>query len=322
TETDNSGTSEHSTEATENLGSQDTNAEADQTATEATAAELAETEKSAAQEPAKAPTRPARRIGRGGPAQPVRPGDRRPNSRKAKKERLERNRAKRRKPITAAKAGRMATSTIVMFVVVGIAALAIIGYAVYRTYDASRPFGQQRAQKIDGVVNYREKDPKMLSRNHVAGPVKYKGSPPVGGNHNQAWETCMGEVFAQQIPKEHAVHSLEHGAVWITYNPNLPRAEVDKLAKKVRGEDFMLMSPYPGLKSPISLQAWGFQLKLKSANDSRIQKFIVAFRKEASVEPGSGCSDGVLVTGDQPTNDPQAGMGGAPVGGLPPELGQ
>jgi hypothetical protein len=35
---------------------------------------------------------------------------------------------------------------------------------------------------------------------------------------------------------------MEHGAIWITYQPNLPKAEVDQLAKKVKGHDFTLMS--------------------------------------------------------------------------------
>ncbi len=213
----------------------------------------------------------------------------------------------RGRTVRAAKANRMATGTIVMFVVVGIAALAIVGYAVFKTYDSSRPFGQQRAQQIDGLVNYRAKDPKMLTRKHVDGPVAYKVSPPVGGNHYPVWEKCEGDVYAQPLPNERAVHSLEHGAVWITYRPDLPKADVDKLAKKVRGQEYMLMSPYPGLKSAVSLQAWGFQLKLDSVNDPRLDEFIVAFRKTASVEPGSNCG--------LPQDANQGGIPGAPPGG-------
>jgi hypothetical protein len=93
---------------------------------------------------------------------------------------------------------------------------------------------------------------------------------------------------------------LEHGAVWITYRPDLPRDQVDKLASKVRGQEYMLMSPYEGLDKPISLQAWGYQLKVNNAGDKRIDDFIGALRQNAAVEPGASCSSGVTATGTTP----------------------
>jgi hypothetical protein len=96
------------------------------------------------------------------------------------------------------------------------------------------------------------------------------------------------------------VHSLEHGAVWVTYRPDLPKDQVDTLASKVRGQEFMLMSPYEGLDKPISLQAWGYQLKVDSASDERVDEFIRSLRSNASIEPGIGCSGGVTATGTTP----------------------
>ncbi|TQS40873.1 DUF3105 domain-containing protein [Cryptosporangium phraense] len=202
----------------------------------------------------------------------------------------------------------MPWGNIVLGGIVAIVALSIIGYGVWYSWDASKPFGERRSQQIDGMVNYRAKDVKWLTRNHVTGTVKYQTSPPVGGNHNGTWENCNGDVYAKQIPNEHAVHSLEHGAVWVTYNPNLPAAQVEELAKKVKGKDYMLMSPYPGLDKPISLQAWGFQLKVDNASDKRIDQFINQFRLNASVESGAVCSNGVTVTGTTPQEQGDADM--------------
>lgn len=78
---------------------------------------------------------------------------------------------------------------------------------------------------------------------HIETKVTYKENPPMGGEHNPAWQTCA--VYDQPINNENAVHSLEHGAVWITYRPDLPKDQVDKL-KELASRDYMLMSPYRG----------------------------------------------------------------------------
>jgi hypothetical protein len=187
-------------------------------------------------------------------------------------------------------------------VAVVVAAAGMITYAAIQAKDAGQPFPDQPAQQVEGVVNFRDKDPDMLTRNHVEGPVEYKIAPPVGGDHNTIWQNCQGDVYAAQIANEHAVHSLEHGAVWITYRPNLPAAQVDALADKVRGNDYMLMSPYPGLDKAVSVQAWGFQLKVDDASDERIDKFIRGYVRKSSVEPGATCGQGITQTGTAPAS--------------------
>jgi Protein of unknown function (DUF3105) len=56
------------------------------------------------------------------------------------------------------------------------------------------------------------------------------------------------------------------------------------------------------LGSPISLQAWGYQLKVDNASDSRIDAFMRALRKNAAQEQGASCSNGITVTGTTPHN--------------------
>jgi hypothetical protein len=198
-----------------------------------------------------------------------------------------------------------------LFVTVGLIAAGIIGYGGYAVYQNGRSW-QDRAASIDGIVDYRAKDPNapdyVDSRQgfyrHLEGAVQYPVQPPVGGRHNAAWQRCQGDVYDAPIANEHALHSLEHGAVWITYRPDLPKDQVEALAAKVRGTDHMLMSPFEGLDRPISLQAWGFQLKLDNANDGRIDEFIRALRVNASTEGNATCSTGnyVNVTGTTPRN--------------------
>jgi Protein of unknown function (DUF3105) len=193
-------------------------------------------------------------------------------------------------------------------------AISIIGFGAWKVYEKDhQPPWQERAASIEGIHNYLETnkdwfvyDPNV--GNHKAGVLTYPIYPPVGGVHNGQWQNCMGDVYPAAIPKEQATHSLEHGAVWIAYRPDLPADQVEKLASKVRNVEFTLMSPYPGLDAPISLQAWGYQLKLDNANDGRIDDFINALRKNTSQEPQAGCSGGITDTGDVPLDL-------APIGG-------
>ncbi|HEV7650623.1 MAG TPA: DUF3105 domain-containing protein [Actinophytocola sp.] len=135
--------------------------------------------------------------------------------------------------------------------------------------------------------------------------VAYDQSPPFGGPHDQAWANCAGTVYTKAVRNENMVHALEHGSVWIAYNPDkIKGGALDTLKKKVDGQPYMMLSPYPGLDKPISLQSWGHQLKLDSADDERVDQFITSLRenKYTHPEPGGRCdSDG---TGFDPTNPP------------------
>ncbi|MGB9377032.1 MAG: DUF3105 domain-containing protein, partial [Mycobacteriales bacterium] len=195
-----------------------------------------------------------------------------------------------RAPVAPIKPG-LPWGMIAIGIAIAIFAVAVIGYAAYTVNQAGKP----PQDRISGVQNFRKTE--KLSRNHVKGHVKYPQSPPVGGDHNSLWQNCTGNVYLAQIANEHAVHSMEHGAVWITYRPDLPKNQIAKLSGKVENVPYMMMSPYPGQKSPISLQAWGYQLAVKDASDKRIGEFITGFREKASVEPGSVCSGGTLKTG-------------------------
>jgi hypothetical protein len=202
-----------------------------------------------------------------------------------------------RRPITPVKVNQgRPWGPIALFSIVGLLAVAIIGYGAYAVYQGGRSW-KDKATSISGISDYFKTKPTMVtSRNHKTGSLTYQTSPPAGGDHNPTWERCMGDVYDSQVPNENAVHSLEHGAVWITYNPSLAKAQIDKLASKVRGHDFMLMSPYPGQDKPISLQAWGYQLKVDNASDGRIDQFITALRQNASLETGAVCSAGNYTT--------------------------
>ncbi|WP_190821600.1 DUF3105 domain-containing protein [Saccharopolyspora pogona] len=109
--------------------------------------------------------------------------------------------------------------------------------------------------------------------------VAYDHSPPFGGPHDGIWADCTGVVYPDAVRTENMVHSLEHGAVWIAYNPDkVDEPGLERLKARVDAKPYTMMSPYPGLDSAISLQSWGHQLKVDRADDQRIDQFITALR--------------------------------------------
>ncbi|MFE7718816.1 DUF3105 domain-containing protein [Nocardia rhizosphaerihabitans] len=137
--------------------------------------------------------------------------------------------------------------------------------------------------------------------------VAYPAIPPLGGPHDSRWAACDGVVYDKGVRTENMVHSLEHGAVWIAYNPDKVNAE-DRaaLAARVQDRPYTVMSPIPGMDHPISLQSWGHQLKLDSADDPRIDQFIVALRENpyTTPEPGATCSSPLFDRTNPPPFDP------------------
>jgi hypothetical protein len=155
----------------------------------------------------------------------------------------------------------------------------IVAAAALFAYLLTRP----DATDIGGMRSYPN-----LARNHVTGSVTYAQTPPAGGNHAAVPLTCG--IYSEPAPNENAVHSLEHGALWITYRPGLPAGQLTILKNLVRGDGHRLLSPYAGLPAPIVATAWGTQLSLNNADDPRLQRFAKAYTQGPTTpEPGAVC---------------------------------
>src|SRR3954451_9382453 len=130
-----------------------------------------------------------------------------------------------------------------------------------------------------------------LTQNHVTTKVTYKQTPPVGGDHNPVWLNCG--IYTSPVANENAVHDLEHGAVWITYQPTLAKADIAKLTSVAKGQTYLDLSPYPGLPAPVVVSAWGKQLVLTGASDPRLEAFIKKYKQGSQTpEPGATCTGG------------------------------
>ena len=159
-------------------------------------------------------------------------------------------------------------------------AVALLALLAVSCTHASKP------PRIDGVVEYRG-----LSHSHEP-PYSYAQTPPVGGAHSPVWLTCA--VYTEPVPDVNAVHSMEHGAVWITYRPTLSQADLDALHRfQGLNPNYVLMSPYPGLPSAVVASAWGLQLRVDRVDDPRIGEFVKAYAGgNQGGEAAVGCARG------------------------------
>jgi len=202
-----------------------------------------------------------------------------------------------RQPVGQARR-RQAAGRRVIIAAVALAALAAAGY-----YAVGEPEAESAELDIQADVLTAT----YQAAQHLNGPITYRETPPMGGPHNPIWQNCG--IYGFPIHNEHAVHSLEHGAVWITYRPDLPAADVERL-RGLASDDYMLLSPYPGLPAPVVASAWNHQIQLTGAEDPRLPTFIRTYKNNPRTTPefGATCAGGLSVSAEANSLNLAGGM--------------
>ncbi|MEU0882224.1 DUF3105 domain-containing protein [Lentzea sp. NPDC005914] len=148
--------------------------------------------------------------------------------------------------------------------------------------------------------------------------VAYDQTPAFGGPHDSQWADCTGVVYDKAVRTENMVHGLEHGAVWIAYNPDQVKDDaLAKLKTKVEGVPYMMLSPFPGLDKPVSLQSWGHQLKVDKADDERVDQFISSLLRNPNTYPevGASCENTQFLSNPAPFVADKPGADAVPMDG-------
>ena len=135
--------------------------------------------------------------------------------------------------------------------IIGAATAAVLAIAGAVTISIVRE--QASKPSLSAVQSY------TVKQGHVTTAVTYAQTPPAGGEHAPVWLNCG--TYPKPVPNENAVHAMEHGAVWVTYRPDLPAAQVQQLRQAIP-DTYAVLSPYPGLPAPVVASAWGKQLAL------------------------------------------------------------
>lgn len=165
---------------------------------------------------------------------------------------------------------------------------------------------------------------------HVDTPVQYDMSPPVSGQHAATPAQCG--TYGAALPNENLVHSLEHGAVAVLYEPTVAQEEVRQIEELVASYDSHTISaPYEGeMETPIAVAAWANVMRLDTFEEEAVTDFVDAFRAggqapeafqdcpnesdedfEVPESPAPGESPGAGQS-PQPDASPTGGRGGDP----------
>ena len=179
--------------------------------------------------------------------------------------------------------------------IVVVAAILVPRVVENLTDDVKSPDLDEVDSAVEGIALY----PGLSTEHRDDVTIDYPESPPVGGPHDPQWLQCG--AYDEPLRNENAVHDLEHGTLWITYDPDLAAEDVAMLEELL--PDNGLLSPYPGLGSPAVVTVWGAQLYLDGADDPRLPDFIRDFGDgSTSPEPFASCEGGLT--------DPQGGPEG------------
>ena len=166
-----------------------------------------------------------------------------------------------------------------------VVALVILLTVLFAGGDEDLPKGPP-----DGVVYH-----PISERDHTAGDadaVEYGVPVPAGGIHSPIWQNCG--FYGSPIRAENAVHSLEHGAIWITYRRDLGEEAISGLRDLVRGRTKVLISEVSTMSVPLTATAWGVQLELQSYDEIALRRFIKEFKEgELAPEIHASCTGGV-----------------------------
>lgn len=183
---------------------------------------------------------------------------------------------------------------LIAIVIGSVAVVAVIGLVITLVVSSgARSISSDGASTgaIKGLQTYDN-----LTQTHVDGTVDYAQTPPVGGDHAAAWLNCG--IYDQPVPTENAVHDLEHGAVWVTYNPDEVTGDDLTALRNSVPNTYITMSPWPDLQAPVVASAWGAQVELTGVDDKRLGRFIRQYRQSPDApERGALCTGGLDAPG-------------------------
>lgn len=187
--------------------------------------------------------------------------------------------AKSSKPKTGQPRGLVGKLVWIALVVV------ILGGAVALAVDVTQP-EPPPPPELEAVETF----PDMGNLHLEAGQAapEYNSDPPTSGPHSATPASCG--IYRQPVPDVNYLHSMEHGAIVVQYDPDLPQDQIEALeeiGRSVGGE--IIVAPRPGNPAPLALTSWTNLLLLDEVDGDVIAGFEREFANR-SPEPAAQCT--------------------------------
>jgi len=143
--------------------------------------------------------------------------------------------------------------------------------------DKSKP--QEVSSSVEGVQEF-----DIVGENHIPQGTSgsgYNSNPPSSGPH---WASPAEKgIYEQPIPDETALHNLEHGHIWIAYDPSIGDEVKSKLSEIVESDGWkIIMSPREGNDAKIALVGWGRVLNMDEPDYEKVKEFIRLYRNRGT----------------------------------------
>ncbi|OGD89478.1 hypothetical protein A3D04_02125 [Candidatus Curtissbacteria bacterium RIFCSPHIGHO2_02_FULL_40_16b] len=158
-------------------------------------------------------------------------------------------------------------------ILIGLGVWFLTSSSFIQPQDKTKP--AEVSNSIEGVQEF-----DIVGENHIPQGTPgsgYNSNPPSSGPH---WPSpAVKGVFDKPMPDETALHNLEHGHIWIAYDPSISEEVKTKLAETAQNDDWkIIMSPREGNDAKIALVAWGRVLNMDEPDFARVEDFIKTYR--------------------------------------------
>lgn len=127
---------------------------------------------------------------------------------------------------------------------------------------------------------------------HSDQPVPPEMTPPVQGTHATTPAPCG--VHGSPVPDENLVHSLEHGAVALLFDPARATPEDIKELEAIASDadENVVSAPYEGMEPVFAIASWGERMDLDELDVAAVNEYIDTFAGKGP-EAGQTCPNTV-----------------------------
>ena len=222
--------------------------------------------------------------------------------RRDRKEEARRLREAERRRVRRASALRRTITSI------AIAAAAVAAITVAQSLSGPNdiPDAAVRAADLAGCTEIDHRPDVTPSDSHLAPgeTIDYPDPPATSGKHNGSQPPEDPKVHGEPFDETLAVHSLEHGSVFVYYLPEAnggPAQDViDRLAEIAEGSDATFLAPYPELtpESALTMTAWNYRQSCPATSTDGGE----ALTPQTAATIVNGFVTGFACTGEAPEN--------------------